>query len=86
VNDGVDYPAVLVTAAASDARVDPMHARKMVARLQEAVGERPDRPILLRMETGAGHGAGKSTARKVEEAVDQWSFLRWQLGMQTDDS
>jgi prolyl oligopeptidase len=86
VNDGVDYPAVLVTAAASDARVDPMHARKMVARLQEALGERPDRPILLRMETGAGHGAGKSTARKVAEAVDQWSFLRWQLGMQEDET
>ncbi len=82
VVDGVDYPAALITAAASDARVDPMHARKMVARLQGAVGELPDRPILLRMETGAGHGAGKSTARKVEEAVDQWSFLRWQLGME----
>lgn len=47
----------------------------------EALGERPNRPIPPRMETGAGHGAGKSTARQVEEAVDQWSFLRWQLGM-----
>jgi prolyl oligopeptidase len=53
----------------------------MTALLQDVVGERPDRPILLRTEVGAGHGAGKSTARRVDEAVDQWSFLRWQLGM-----
>ncbi len=86
VREGVEYPAVLFTAAESDSRVDPLHARKMTALLQDVVGERPDRPILLRTEVGAGHGAGKSTARRVDEAVDQWSFLRWQLGMEPESS
>ncbi len=78
--DGVAYPAVLFTAAESDTRVDPMHARKMAARLQAATSS--EQPILLRLETKAGHGAGKPRAKVVEEMTDTWSFIFWQLGLE----
>ncbi|MGH7280172.1 MAG: prolyl oligopeptidase family serine peptidase, partial [Polyangiaceae bacterium] len=76
VKDGVRYPAMLFTSAESDSRVDPMHARKMFARMDQAqhandpppgaggvrtAGPNDDRPILLRIEQKAGHGAGKPT-------------------------
>lgn len=77
VRDGERYPAVLLTTGASDSRVDPMHARKMAARLQEATGS--DLPILLRVETRAGHGAGKPLAKVLEESADVWTFLFDQL-------
>jgi len=79
VKDGTKYPAVLLTAAESDSRVDPMHARKMAARLQAATAD--EQPILLRIETKAGHGAGKPLSKQIEEQTDVWSFLFWQLGM-----
>ena len=79
VKDGTAYPAVLIEAAESDSRVDPLHARKMAARLQAATSS--DRPILLRLETKAGHGQGKPRAKVVEELTDVWSFLFSQLGM-----
>ena len=74
------YPAVLIASAECDSRVDPMHARKMAARLQACTGS--DWPILLRMETGAGHGAGKPVHKLIESATDIWSFLFWQLGLE----
>jgi len=80
VRDGVAYPAVLLMTAESDTRVDPMHARKMAARLQEAT--RGDgRPVLLRIESRAGHGAGKPLAKQLDEQTDIYSFLFDQLGM-----
>ena len=79
VKDGTAYPAVLIEAAESDSRVDPLHARKMTARLQAATSS--DRPILLRLETKAGHGQGKPRAKVVEELTDVWGFLFWQLGI-----
>lgn len=79
VKEGVAYPAVLLTTAAADSRVDPSHARKMAARLQAATSS--GRPILLRQETRAGHGAGKPRALLLDEGTDTWSFLFWQLGM-----
>jgi prolyl oligopeptidase len=81
VREGVTYPAVLLTTAESDSRVDPMHARKMAARLQAATGGGSERPILLRTETKAGHGAGKPTAKLVSELTDVWTFVLWQLGV-----
>ena len=81
VKDGTKYPAVLLEAAESDTRVDALHARKMAARLQAATASGADRPILLRVETKAGHGAGKPRARVLEELTDTWSFLFWQLGV-----
>jgi prolyl oligopeptidase len=79
VHDGVDYPAVLFTTAESDSRVDPMHAFKMAARLQSASAS--DHPILLRVESKAGHGAGKPLSKTIDEQTDVWSFLFWQLGV-----
>ena len=61
VRDGTPYPAVLLTAGESDSRVDPMHARKMAARLQAATSS--GRPVLLRVERRAGHGQGKPTSQ-----------------------
>ena len=65
VKEGTDYPATLIYTAASDSRVDPMHARKMVARLQTATSG--SAPILLRYEEAAGHGSGKPLTKIVEE-------------------
>jgi prolyl oligopeptidase len=79
VKDGTAYPAVLLETAESDSRVDALHARKMAARLQAATAS--DLPILLRLETKAGHGAGKPRGKVVEELTDTWSFLFWQLGI-----
>ena len=77
--DGVAYPATFFLTAEADSRVDPMHARKMAARLQEATSG--SAPILLRVETKAGHGAGKPVSKRVEEHTDVFSFLFEQLGM-----
>jgi prolyl oligopeptidase len=79
VKDGTAYPATLLMAAESDTRVDALHARKMAARLQAATSS--DAPVLLRVETKAGHGAGKPRAKVVEELTDIYGFLFWQLGM-----
>jgi prolyl oligopeptidase len=80
VVDGTAYPATLILAAASDSRVDPMHARKFAARLQAATSTPEERPILLRIETRAGHGQGKPAWKQADELADTWSFLVWQLG------
>lgn len=79
VRAGVRYPAVLFTTAESDSRVDPMHALKMAALLQHDGTDLADRPVLLRVESGAGHGAGKPVGKMVDELVDVWSFLAAQL-------
>lgn len=80
VKTGTAYPAMLITTAASDTRVDPLHARKMAARLQ--VASASNAPILLRQETRAGHGAGKPRGLILDEQTDIWSFVFAQLGMQ----
>lgn len=85
VRDGVVYPATLLTCALNDTRVDPMHARKMAARLQAATAGGPDRPILLRVEEEAGHGAGQPLDARVREAADTWAFFGWALGMEWGD-
>jgi prolyl oligopeptidase len=79
VQHGTAYPAVLLEAAESDSRVDALHARKMAARLQAATSS--DEPILLRLETKAGHGAGKPRGKMLDELTDTWSFIFWQLGL-----
>jgi prolyl oligopeptidase len=79
VKNGAVYPAMLITTAASDSRVDPLHARKMAARLQAASVSAA--PILLRQETRAGHGAGKPRGLILDEQTDIWSFLFSQLGL-----
>ncbi len=79
VRDGVRYPAMLFTTAESDSRVDPMHARKMAARMQEAQNDR-SRPILLRVESKAGHGAGKPVSKLADELADELAFILHELG------
>jgi prolyl oligopeptidase len=83
VKPGAEYPAILFMTADTDTRVDPMHAKKMAALMQAEAknGTSRDRPILLRIETKAGHGAGKPVTKQIEEFTDVYSFLFWQLGV-----
>jgi prolyl oligopeptidase len=83
VKVGEQYPAILFMTADTDTRVDPMHAKKMAAEMQAEAknGESRSRPILLRIETKAGHGAGKPVTKQIEEFTDVYSFLFWQLGV-----
>jgi prolyl oligopeptidase len=83
VNAGTAYPAILFMTADTDTRVDPMHAKKMAALMQAeaANGQSRERPILLRIEPKAGHGAGKPITKQIEEGTDIYSFLFWQLGV-----
>ena len=79
VVDGTCYPSVLFTTGEQDSRVDPNHARKMAARLQEATACGDGHPVLIRLESQAGHGQGKPAGRQADEMTDVLSFLRWQL-------
>jgi len=79
VKDNTPYPAVLLRTAEGDTRVDPMHARKMCARLLEASTSR--RPILFWCDKDAGHGAGKPLSKQLDDLADAYAFLMWQLGM-----
>jgi len=83
VKEGVEYPAILFMTADTDTRVDPMHAKKMAALMQEEAknGGSRTRPILLRIESKAGHGAGKPVTKQIEESTDVYEFLFWQLGV-----
>lgn len=83
VQNGTSYPPTLITTADQDSRVDPLHARKMTALLQHATATASgdDRPILLRAESEAGHGAGKPLAKRIAEAADEGSFFSMFLGM-----
>ncbi|RLT04329.1 MAG: S9 family peptidase [Planctomycetota bacterium] len=76
---GKKYPATMVTTADTDDRVVPGHSFKFAAALQAA--QSGDAPTLIRIETRAGHGAGKPTSKIIEEVSDQWAFLVKTLGM-----
>lgn len=79
VRESVEYPSVLFVTGDHDTRVDPMHARKMTARVQKATTSRL--PVLLRYEERAGHSGGMPMSAKIEERVDVYSYLMWQLGV-----
>lgn len=79
IKSGTKYPATLVMTADHDDRVVPAHSFKYIAALQEA--QAGDAPVLIRIETKAGHGAGKPTSKIIEEAADMWSFVMYNLGM-----
>jgi prolyl oligopeptidase len=83
VKAGAEYPAILFMTADTDTRVDPMHAKKMTAEMQAEAknGQSKSRPILLRIESKAGHGAGKPVTKQIDEFTDVYSFLFWQLGV-----
>ena len=76
---GTAYPATMITTADHDDRVVPAHSFKFAAALQTA--HTGNAPVLIRIETKAGHGAGKPTTKIIEEAADKWSFLVRTLDM-----
>jgi prolyl oligopeptidase len=73
IKPGTKYPATLVTTADHDDRVVPGHSFKFAATLQAA--QKGPAPTLIRIETKAGHGAGKPTAKRIEETADVFAFL-----------
>ena len=79
IKPGTRYPPTLVTTADHDDRVFPAHSFKFAATLQAA--QAGPAPVLIRIETRAGHGAGKPTSKIIEETTDQWAFLVKSLGM-----
>ncbi|MCL5255422.1 MAG: prolyl oligopeptidase family serine peptidase, partial [Gammaproteobacteria bacterium] len=76
---GVCYPATLITTGDHDDRVVPWHSYKFTAVMQRDQG--CDNPVLLRVETRAGHGAGTPTWMAIEQIADQWAFMHKYLGM-----
>ena len=76
---GCCYPATMITTADHDDRVVPAHSFKFAATLQAAQG--CDKPTLIRIETKAGHGAGKPTTKIIEETADRWAFLVKELSV-----
>lgn len=79
IKKGVNYPATLAITADHDDRVVPAHTFKYMATLQENDGGK--NPVLIRIETKAGHGAGKPTSKQIEEAADMYGFIMYNLGM-----
>jgi prolyl oligopeptidase len=80
IRERTSYPATLITTADTDDRVVPGHSFKFAAALQHA--QQGDAPVLIRVETRAGHGAGKPTEKIIEEATDEFAFLAATLGFQ----
>ena len=80
VQEGGCYPPTLITTADHDDRVVPWHSFKYAAAMQKAQG--CDEPVLIRVETRAGHGAGKPTWMQIEDVADQWAFAAWALGLE----
>lgn len=79
LKEGVEYPATLVTTADHDDRVVPAHSFKFAAQLQHA--HHGENPVLIRIETSVGHGAGKPTDKAIEEVADILSFTLWNMGV-----
>jgi len=80
VRENVEYPAVLVTTADHDDRVVPAHSFKYIAVLQEKY--KGNNPVMIRIQTDAGHGAGKSTTQQIEEETDIWAFTFFNMGIE----
>ncbi len=81
IRPGRCYPAVLVTTADTDDRAVPAHSFKYLAALQAA--DSGDKPIILRVDTRVGHGAGKPVAKQIDEVADQWAFAAHWVGLVT---
>ena len=79
VRKGTCYPATMVTTADHDDRVVPAHSFKFGSALQAAQG--CNNPVLMNIETKAGHGAGKPTTMIIQEQADKWAFLWWNMGL-----
>ncbi len=81
VKSGVKYPATLVTTGDHDDRVVPAHSFKFAAELQEK--QKGSNPVLIRIETNAGHGAGKPVSKTIEEAADIQAFTLFNMGFKS---
>ena len=79
IREGVQYPATLVTTADHDDRVVPAHSFKFTAQIQHC--QAGDAPILIRIESKAGHGAGKPTSKRIDEEADTYAFLFQNIGV-----
>jgi prolyl oligopeptidase len=79
LKDGTLYPATMVMTADHDDRVVPGHSFKFAAKLQEA--HTGSAPVLIRIETRSGHGAGTPVTKLIEAAADSWAFIAKNLGM-----
>jgi len=80
VTEGVEYPAFLVTGSENDARVDPLHARKMTARLQGA--DAGGGPVLLLVRRASGHGGGTTISTQIEQHAEIYAYLMDRIGME----
>lgn len=83
LKEGTSYPATMVTTADHDDRVVPAHSFKFAARLQEF--NTGSNPVLIRIETNAGHGAGKPTDKIIQEQADKWAFMLQNMGESYED-
>lgn len=81
-NDGTPYPAILITTADHDDRVVPAHSFKYAAQLQAS--DTGDAPKLIRIESNAGHGAGKPMSKSIDENADIYSFIFYNMGLTPD--
>ena len=79
LKQGVKYPATLVTTADHDDRVVPAHSFKFAANLQEKQGGTA--PVLISIQTNAGHGAGKPMDKAIEETAEKWAFMLYNMGL-----
>lgn len=79
IKEGINYPATLVFTSDHDDRVVPAHSFKYTARLQEIY--KGDNPVLIRIETDAGHGFGRSIRKIIDEQADKWAFVFYNLGV-----
>jgi prolyl oligopeptidase len=82
IKAGVQYPATLIMTADHDDRVVPAHSFKFAATLQ--ADQAGPAPVLIRIQTKAGHGAGKPISKTIDEITDAWGFLVKSLGMKDD--
>jgi len=79
-----NYPPMLLLTADHDDRVVPLHSYKLAAELQHVKASNPN-PLLIRVDTKSGHGAGKSTEKRIQEAADKWGFAAQTLGLEWRD-
>ena len=79
-NDGTPYPAIMVTTADHDDRVVPAHSFKYAAQLQAS--DTGDAPKIIRIDSNAGHGAGKPISKTIDEQTDIYSFILYNMGLQ----